>query len=367
MHIVYIITGLEIGGAEYQVFTLLEQLKGRGHQLKIISLLSPSTTVFTERLSAANIDFCSLEMKSKGDLPWALLRLRKELLCLQPDVVHSHMIHANLLTRLVRLLIPKLKIVCTAHSIYEGGKMRDWAYRLTNSLSHINTTISESATYRFTNEKVFPINKTRTVFNGIDVDKFTPEYIRKEKVKPFRWLAVGRLVKEKDYPTLISAFSRLNDSQLFIAGQGPQLDSLQLQVEQAGLKERIHFLGAQNNIEKLYREVDGFVLSSEYEGYGIAVAEAMASELPVVVTDCGGPREIIGLGGVNGLLVPIKNPKALAQAMVKIESMSFLDRQIMGRSARQRVKDTFSINQIVSQWEEIYSELKNSALLQIKK
>lgn len=360
MRIDYVITGLEIGGAEYQVVALLEQLAQRGHQMRLISLTPPSSAVFIERLAAAGIPLCSLGMRSGKDLPQALLRLRKELQRSQPDIVHSHMVHANLLTRLARLLMPSLKIVCTAHNTHEGGKLRDWAYRLTNPLSQMNTTISEAATRRFVGEKVFPISNTRTIPNGIDTDKFTPERVRETHVGPFRWLAVGRLVEQKDYPTLISAFSQLPESQLLIAGKGPLLDALRLQVKQTGLEDRVEFLGVRDDIDKLYRQVDGFVLSSEWEGYGLVVAEAMASELPVVVTDSGGPGEIVGPEGINGLLVPIKNPEALAQAMASVEAMRPQERQNLGSAARERVKYKFSLNHIVTQWEHVYAELKNN-------
>ncbi|MCG9528882.1 glycosyltransferase [Providencia rettgeri] len=360
MRIDYIITGLEIGGAEYQVVTLLEKLKKKGYQVRVIYLKPPSTTVFIDRLAAADIPICSLNLVSYKNFPQALLRLRKELLRSHPDVIHSHMVHANLLTRLVRLLIPSLKIVCTAHSIYEGGKLRDWAYRLTNSLSQMNTTISKAATHRFSNENVFPKNRIRTVPNGIDTEKFIPNLVKKHHDGPFRWLAVGRLVEQKDYPTLISAFCKIENSILYIVGKGTLYDTLKLQVNHVGLNERVYFLGEYNNIEKLYCQVDGFVLSSKSEGYGLVVAEAMACELPVVVTDSGGPSEIIGSGDINGLLVPIKNPDALAQAMTKIESMSYLERLDMGRKARQRIKDKYSIERIVEQWEQLYVELKNN-------
>lgn len=358
MRIDYVITGLEIGGAEYQVVALLEKLAQRGHQLRLISLTPPSTKVFIDRLAAAGIQLCSLEMHSGKDLPRALLRLRKELLNSKPDIVHSHMVHANLLTRLVRLWIPSLKIVCTAHSTHEGGKLYDWAYRITNSLSQINTTISKAATHRFISEKVFRKNNTYTIYNGIDTDIFAPDTLDKVHTEPFTWLAVGRLVETKDYPTLLLAFSKLSKSELLIVGKGPLLENLQMQVERIGIKNRVKFLGVRTDIEKLYRQVDGFVLSSEWEGYGLVVAEAMASGLPVVATDSGGPGEIIGSEGINGLLVPIKDPDALSQAMATIESMTVFERQKLGMTARQRVKNKFSLNQVVSRWESIYITLK---------
>ncbi|MBN5366010.1 glycosyltransferase [Serratia marcescens] len=361
MRIDYVITGLEIGGAEYQVVTLLEKLAERGHQVRLISLIPPTSAVFVDRLATAGVPLHDLGMRSGKDLPLALLRLRKELLRNRPDVVHSHMVHANLLARLVRLFTPSLKLVCTAHNTHEGGKIRDWAYRLTNPLSQLNTTISEAATRRFIGERVFKARNTRTIPNGIDTAKFSPGKEHSASLeRPFRWLAVGRLVEQKDYPTLIAAFGKLSDSQLLIAGQGPLLEALQRQVEQAGLEKRIEFLGVRNDIEQLYRQVDGFVLSSEWEGYGLVVAEAMASELPVVVTNSGGPGEIIGNTGENGLLVPIKDPEALANAMASIERMSLQDRRHLGQHARCRVKEKYALDEIVTQWECIYTELKNN-------
>ncbi|HBL7018253.1 MULTISPECIES: glycosyltransferase [Serratia] len=361
MRIDYVITGLGVGGAEYQVVSLLEQLALRGHQLRVISLTSPAAAVFTERLATAGIPIVFLGMHSGKDLPLALLRLRKTLLRSRPDIVHSHMVHANLLTRLVRLFVPSLKIVCTAHNTHEGGKMRDWAYRLTNFLCQVNTTISEAATRRFVGERVFPARNTLTIPNGIDTDKFHPSPTpSSSSAPPFRWLAVGRLAEQKDYPTLIAAFGKLADSRLHIAGQGPLLESLLRQVKQAGLEERVEFLGVRNDIDQLYHQADGFVLSSEWEGYGLVVAEAMASELPVVVTNSGGPGEIVGASGENGLVVPIKNPEALAAAMISIEATPQRERQLMGQRARQKIRDKYSLHQIVTQWEHVYTELQNN-------
>ncbi|WP_431223023.1 glycosyltransferase [Serratia sp. L9] len=358
MRIDYVITGLDIGGAEFQIVALVERLAQRGHDVRVISLTPP--LAFQERLSAAGIPLCSLEMHSAKHLPFALWRLRKLLKESPPDIVHGHMVHANLLVRLVRILVPNLKVICTAHNTREGGKLRDWAYRLTNPLSQLNTTISEAATRRFTEEKVFPREKTRTIFNGIDTDKFHPANQRDEKAGPFRWLAVGRLMEQKDYPTLITAFSHLPQSKLLIAGQGKLLSALQRQVKDLGLEERIDFLGVRHDIDELYRQVDGFVLSSEWEGYGLVVAEAMASELPVVVTDSGGPGEIVGREGKAGLLVPIKDPQALASALAAIEALPFKERETMGKQARQQIQERFSLNQIVTLWEQIYAGLQNN-------
>ncbi|WP_223272859.1 MULTISPECIES: glycosyltransferase [Serratia] len=359
MQIDYVITGLEIGGAEYQVVSLLERLVQKGHQMRLISLTPPSSAVFIGRLAAAGVPLISLEMKSAKDLPLALLRLCKILRQSKPDIVHAHMVHANLLTRLARLFLPSLKIISTAHNTHEGGKLRDWAYRLTNPLCQINTTISEAATHRFTNENVLPQHNTYTVFNGIDTDRFMPPTIKKVTTSPFCWLAVGRLVEQKDYPTLIQAFTHISSGKLLIAGQGPLDATLKQLVKHYGIEDRVEFIGLSDDTAQLYRQVDGFVLSSAWEGYGLVVAEAMSSELPVVVTDSGGPREIVGSDGSSGLIVPIKDPLALANALISIEKMPAHEREKMGAIARTRIQEKFSLNEIVTQWENIYTELKN--------
>ncbi|HDJ1437674.1 TPA: glycosyltransferase [Serratia rubidaea] len=355
MRIDYVITGLDIGGAEFQVVALLERLVQRGHQVRLISMTPPRA--FTERLESAGIPVHSLDMTSGLQLPQALWRLKKMLRQSPPDILHGHMVHANIIARLARLFIPGLHVISTAHNTREGGKLRDWAYRLTNPLSRLNTTISAAATRRFTEEKVFPRHNTQTIFNGIDTEKFHADDAPHTPAKPFRWLAVGRLMEQKDYPTMLTAFSLLPDSRLLIAGQGPLLPQLQEQVSQLGLENRVEFLGVRHDIDELYRQVDGFVLSSEWEGYGLVVAEAMASQLPVVVTDSGGPGEIVGSDGSAGLLVPIKDPQALANALSMIEAMPPASRYDMGCRARKKIQENFSLNQIVTQWENIYTEL----------
>lgn len=356
MRIDFVITGLELGGAETQVVALLEKLSTRGHQLQLISLKKPSSSILIKRLSTANVPLVSLNMNSWRNTPLAMLRLRKIWRKSPPQIVHSHMIHANVFTRLMRLLIPSLNIIGTAHNTYEGGKFCDLAYRLTNPLSQINTTISEAATLRFTRDNVFSKKNTLTISNGVDMNKFHPPHLIEPYTKPFHWLVVGRLVEQKDFPTLIAAFNQLSESLLFIAGEGPLLDTLQRQVKSLGLEERIIFLGAREDIEALYHQVDGFVLSSQFEGYGLVIAEAMASELPVVVTDSGGPREIVGSDGLTGLLVPIKDTDALSQGMLAIEALSPEERKNIGRRARQRINDTFSLDKIVAIWEALYED-----------
>jgi glycosyltransferase involved in cell wall biosynthesis len=357
MRIDYVITDLDIGGAETQAVLLLERLARNGHEVRLITLIPPKA--FLDRLTQARVPVCSLGMRSYADFVVALFGLLKLFRHSPPDVVHAHMVHANILVRLSRLFRPRLRIVCTAHNTVEGGALRDWAYRITNGLSQLNTTVSEAATRRFIRDRVFPVGKTRTIFNGIDLEKFVPAYSEVIDRSPaeFVWIAVGRLSAQKDLPTLLEAFTHLRNGRLVIVGGGELGDALHAQVRQLDLTLSVDFMGWQPDTAKLYRKADGFVLSSEWEGYGLVVAEAMASGLPVVVTKSGGPEEIVGLDAQAGFVVPIKSPDRLSEAMNRVMRMSPADRVRMGLRGRKRIEENFAIERIILEWERLYRDL----------
>lgn len=357
MRIDYVITGLDIGGAEAQVVDLLENLARKGHDVRVFSLTKPK--FYVERLNDLGISLYSLNMTSALQLPFALWKLCRILRSSPPEILHGHMVHANIMVRLARIFFPKIKIISTAHNTTEGGKVRDWLYRLTNHLSDINTTVSNAATERFIKEKVFSKRNTITVFNGIDTHKYQPRNMQKLTSGPFHWIAVGRLVEQKDYPNLLSAFSLLKYSRLSIVGDGCELEKLRKLATELGLDDRVEFLGLRHDVNNLYNAVDGFVLSSEWEGYGLVVAEAMASCLPVVVTDSGGPSDIVGRDSKSGLIVDIKNPHALSEALSKIEKLTTSERNELVSSARARIIDNFDIHEISLIWENIYTKLIN--------
>ena len=135
---------------------------------------------------------------------------------------------------------------------------------------------------------------------------------------PYEVLACGRLVEQKDYPTLLAAFAAIAhecDAHLRILGEGPLRDDLMHQVRRLGIAERVEFLGFRRDAQDYMGRADLFVLSSIYEGFGNVIVEAMAMGAPVVSTACPhGPEEII-TDGVDGVLVPVGQPRTLADAM----------------------------------------------------
>lgn len=150
--------------------------------------------------------------------------------------------------------------------------------------------------------------------NIIDLNVFAPA---KREHTGFRFASVCNLVPVKNIASLLNAFAALrgDDLRLTVVGDGPLLSSLRAQAEALGIGERVAFTGrlSREEINALFAETDCFVLPSRSETFGAAYAEAMAAGLPVIATRCGGPEDFVNER--NGLLVPVDDTKALAEAM----------------------------------------------------
>ena len=369
--LLFVITGLGLGGAETQVVRLAIRLKSRGWEVGVVSLTPPG--ILAKELEVNGIPVLSLGMRHRFPDPRFLLRLARIIRSWKPAIVHAHMVHANLVARLARLVAPVPVLICTAHSTYEVSSRarrpreitwRERAYRLTDFLCDLTTQVSQVGLERYVAVRATPRNKIRLVHNGVDVQRFHFIASERERIRAelkargaFVWLAVGRLETQKDYPTLLQAFARLggSDSVLWIAGEGRLREELEGLVRSLGLEGRVHLLGKRDDIPSLMSAADAFVLSSVFEGFPLVIIEAMACELPVVVTDSGGPREIVE-DGQTGFIVPPKDPDALAQAMLRLMSLPEAERRKMGKLGRERAVAQYSLDRIVDQWEALYTE-----------
>ncbi len=298
--ILFVSTTLALGGAETQVASLATELRARGWRVAIACLIEP--TAHWGRLEEKGIEVISLGMLKGVPDPRALLRFRALVHRFQPDLVHSHMFHANLFARVARLVCYFPALICTAHNIREtsikGGPTwhKELLYRATDFLADRTTIICRAAFDRYVRVGAVPQDKFEVIPNGVDTDRYTasPESRsaarRLLKVQnSFVWLTVARLVKQKDFPTLLRAFQQLDgsDSLLFIAGGGPLEAELRQDCIRLGIAERVRFFGTSEDVLHLYHAADAFVLSSEFEGLPVALLEAASMGLPMVATDVG--------------------------------------------------------------------------------
>lgn len=360
MKIMLLITGLEMGGAERQVCDLADRFISEGHQILLVSLTGNAIN----RPQSSYIKLVELNMKKNiFNFIFAYRQLRKLINEFRPDIVHSHMIHANLFARLLRMSSRIPRLICTAHSTNEGSKYRMLAYRMTDWLCDINTNVSQEAVNVSIRRKATTENKIIHVSNGIDVDSFIHNIASRERLRAKLGLAnntplllaVGRLTAAKDYPNLLSAFSKLlafyEGIQLAIIGIGEEQDKLVDMIMELGLTERIHLLGLQRNINEWMSAADIYVMSSAWEGMPLVLLEAMACERVVVATDCGGVKEVLGDAGI---LVPAKNSEALAAAMNQALSLDPITARKLGAQAREHVIRNYSLDAVAAKWIDLY-------------
>jgi glycosyltransferase involved in cell wall biosynthesis len=329
MRIVQLVTSAGRGGAEVQVAQLAAGLRRRGHEVTVLSL--------TE----------SLGMRPGVPNPLGLVRLVALLRRLRPQVLHAHLFHANLLARLARIVCPVPLVISTLHSIAETGRgkrdarWRDAAYGLTDALSDVTVAVSKAVAERHASAGAVKRPKLRVIPNGIDTARYGPPGGGGPE---FTWLAVGRLMWKKDYPTLLKAFAGL-PGLLLIAGEGP--DDAELR---AAAPPNVRFLGARDDVPDLMRSANAFVMSSLVEGLPVALLEAAASGLPAVATDAGGVREVLPARFV----VPPGDVAALRAVMLRMMEMPRDERVEIGAALRALAASRFDIESALTQWEELY-------------
>jgi glycosyltransferase involved in cell wall biosynthesis len=376
--ILVVTTGLGLGGAETQLVALAKRLNERGWEVRVVSVTPPGG--LAEELQASGIFVSSLEVRRRLSGLRGLSGLARTVRSWQPSVLHAHMVHANVLSRLARLVAPVPVVISTAHSTYEAPtgtrKLREvtWrerAYRLTDPLCDLTTHVSRAGLERYVRVKAIPADKAQWLPNGVDTKLFRPDGQTRGRVRRelhidevFVWLAVGRIERPKDYPTLLAAFRRVSGEKatatLLVVGSGSLEKGVREHARELGLGDHVRFLGARRDIAAMMSAADAFVMPSRWEGFSLALVEAMACGLPVVATDCGGPREILD-GGRLGSLVPVADPEALAAGMLQVMSLSEEERSQMGDSGRRWVVEHFDIERVVDQWECLYRELLQRA------
>ena len=363
--VVFISTSLAYGGAETQLVHLATKLKARGWEVRVISLMPPRA--YVEELERVGIPVFSLGIRRKLLNPQSVLQLTWLIRKWQPHIVHSFMVHANLLARVVRLLAPVPVLICSARNLNEGGWLRELLYRFTDPLCDLTTQVSQEGLKRYVRIGVVPAHKIRYIPNGVDIEHFRldPKVRRRlrEELRldtAFVWLAVGRFAPSKDYPNMLQAFAivlnKRPEAVLLISGDGPLRPSVEKLAEELHISAHIKFLGIRRDIPNLMNAADAYVMSSVWEGMPNVLLEAHACGLPVVATNVSGNREVV-LDGLTGFLVPPKDPEALAQAMLRLMDLPKEERQRMGKIARQHIEANFNLDRVVDRWETLYQEL----------
>jgi glycosyltransferase involved in cell wall biosynthesis len=289
------------------------------------------------------------------------------------DIVHTHSTKAGMLGRLAAVLCGVPIVVHTIHAVpfhrsqHIAIRLASlWGERLAGRWCDQLIAVGDALADDFARAGVRPRRGIITIRSGIDFSRFDPpgdrlEVRRRLGVAPGQPVvgAVGHLLPAKGYPYLLEAARRLSgrftDLRLVIVGEGPLQDDMRERSRALGLDQRCVFLGRRHDVPELLRAFDVFAQASLWEGIPRAVQEAMYVGLPVVATDVNGTSEIVE-HGVSGLLVPPRDPAALAQAIGDL----LADRNRaarMGAQGRRRISSEFSVECTVQRTEALYLEL----------
>jgi len=359
-------TSMGMGGADQQLLSAALGLRDRGHEVRIVSLTPLGE--MGARARAAGLRTESLEMRRGIPDPRVLVRLVRLVRAWHPTVLHSHMLHANLMARALRPFAAIPAVVSTIHNIYEGGRLRMLGYRLTNGLVDQMTIISQAAADRFIRDRIVPRALLEVVPNGVDTERYravppgTRDRLRHSLGlgAEFAWLAVGRFEGAKDYPTMLRAFARVRGecpgTVLLLVGRGSLRGETEALAATLGLNGRVRFVGTREDVPEFMTVADGYVMSSAWEGMPMVLLEAGAAGLPIVATRVGGNPEVVE-EGVSGFLVPPSDSEALAAAMLRLMALPEADRRAMGARGHDHVRQLYGLGRVVDRYDAIYSEV----------
>jgi len=210
---------------------------------------------------------------------------------------------------------------------------------------------------RYTVEKGWPEDKTHYLPNFVDA-KVAPPLIRKDLYIPDSApmiFAMGRFHENKAFDVLIDAVSRMPEVYLCLAGDGPRRQELEDLAERMAIKPRTRFLGWREDTAQLFAAADVFVCPSRHEPLGNVVVEAWAHGVPVVAAESAGPGALIE-DGKSGILVPVDNAEALAQAMREVLRDPKLGTRLV-KAGRAAYKADFTEARVVKQYVKFFEEI----------
>jgi len=358
------------GGAEVFVKNLCKELKRAGHEVEVWALsraidIDPRNEALVkfEQLYVKDLEECDVKVRFAGKKPRKDWQKTKSALTaffrdFKPDIVHCHL--ENVTFHTCRAIAGKVPIVQTIHNVVISHPYVQKFYLLQKLRA--NVAISKKV-YSIISEILGPRARIYTIYNGIPISNFLRKRIINENVRNI--VAVGRLEQQKDYPNLLSAISILKNRLLAngmplinvnIVGNGSLESELRNLTSKMGLSDIVNFLGIRNDIPELLMSSDIYVMASEWEGLSISLIEALASGIPIVATNAGSNSEIVD-NGVNGIIVPTKNPEALSEAIYSLILNKEL-RQRFSIEAQNKAK-IFSIEQCAENHIRMYEEILN--------
>ena len=371
--VLHVINNLAIGGAEMMLYKLLSRTSRERFEPIVISLMGRGA--LGAHIEGLDIPVYTLGMEPGAPTPAAFWRLIRLVRWLRPGLIQGWMSHGNLAAQLAGAFVPGAVPVLwnvrrTLYSLDHEKSTSKIVIKLGARLSGLPAKILYNSKIGAVQYRGFGYraDKTLIVPNGFDTELFTPSMEARSDVRHELGVAgntvliglAGRYSPMKDHANFLRAAALLlkchPDVHFVLSGRGVAWDNRALSelVRSLGIVERVHLLGERHDMARLTAALDIASSSSAYdEGFPNVVGEAMSCGVPCVVTDVGDSAWVVGEAG---RVVPPRNSEALYAAWRELVDMETAVRRELGMRARQRVKEQFSIERIVQQYESVYGE-----------
>lgn len=366
--VMQLINNFLLAGAEKLAFDLATRMNKEKFTVLVCSIGNRKDEIevqIRKNLESKGIKTLSLEKpKQKGRIR-AIWKLRRYLRDHDVDILHTHCPSPDFWGKLAACLAQTSLVFSTIHSVrgYSAFNERSLKYLTTKYVA-----VSETVVQYAVSELKIPLTKIKLIYNAIDVQWFSLRTVKRDT--KLRELGVtnenkvvttiGRIANEKGHLYLLEAAAEvLNEfpyTRFLIVGND-RVDlklarELKGRIKAQGLEDKVILTGVRTDIPEILSITDIVTLPSLWEGLSLVLLEAMASGVPVVVTAVGGNLELV-TDGINGLVVPPKDSRALAQKLKELLSDSEKARKL-GTEGQRTVQERFALDHMVRGYEQLY-------------
>ncbi len=372
IRIAFVITGLEVGGAEMMLVKLLSRLNRKKFESHVISLQSGGP--LKTEIEALGVPVTEVGLHGFASLPGGISRLVKCCREFRPSLLQGWMYHGNLLASIAQKKISEVPLAWSIRVTADGRNLGKsltrqlillgarWSSRPKRIIYNSGRAAEQHAELGYASEGASVIP------NGFDTDVFRPSSELREMTRRRFGIApgtfvvgiVGRYNPIKDYASFFSAAKLMSEkipSVRFIAvGKGVDESNSEIvaQIDQLGIQEKCVLAGNQNEMHEIYPAMDVLVSSSEAEGFPNVLGEALSCGIPCVATDVGDSARVVG---PVGIVVPPKDPAKIADAVDTLYREKDEARATRANASRQHIIENYGLDAIVRQYETLFLEI----------
>ena len=365
--IIQLVHSMGMAGAEKVVYSIIKNLDKTKFSFYVYCL--DFIGELGKRLLEEGVEVVTLDRMPGVDfnLTKKLARVLKEN---NIDIVHAHQYTPYFYGATAAMFNRKCKVIFTEH----GRHQPDYIHIkrvIYNQFLNLGTN-SITGVSRFSKDSLvkyekLPANKIKVIYNGVSINKNNIPTIDKQAKMQELGLKdsetiiamIGRFSLIKNHKMLLKAFQRvlkeMPDVKLVLIGEGPTKQECECLARDLNILKHILFTGLREDLSELLQVFDICVLSSDAEAMSLFLLESMAAGLPVIATEGGGNPEIV-INGETGVLVPPKDYKAFANAIIDLAKDS-KKRQQMGKAGRDRVSKFFNLDNMLAEYEKLYLAL----------